>query len=364
MKLSALSIVVVLLLFSCHKTVDKQQNNPHLGGLIEDSPQSLANAVHFKSYYFSNDARVDGGSKKDTDKDGIVDSKDACPTQKEIFNGYLDEDGCPDVVPPPVDNDSDDDGIPNDQDDCPTQPETYNGFQDDDGCPDTPVIIIPPTPIPTSFELATPPIGNQTNEGSCAAFACTYAARTIEYYYKTNATNYDFAVNIFSPEYTYNQTVFWDCGSGTAIGAVMNVMIEQGVSTFAVMPYSGDNGCTIQPDNAQRANAASYKISSYGILSNTDHTGIKTMIANKHPVVAIIIADNSFINAGPGFVWRSYSGSGTLPHALVICGYDDSKNAYKVMNSWGTAWGDAGYSWIDYDFFLEKSGYNTFVIIE
>jgi len=69
-----------------------------------------------------------------------------------------------------------------------------------------------------------------------------------------------------------------------------------------------------------------------------------------------------FVNAGPGFVWRSYSGSGSLPHTIIICGYDDLKHAYKVMNSWGTSWGDAGFSWIDYDFFLQKSSYNTYAI--
>jgi len=33
-------------------------------------------------------------------------------------------------------NDSDDDGIPDNLDACPDAPETYNGFQDEDGCPD------------------------------------------------------------------------------------------------------------------------------------------------------------------------------------------------------------------------------------
>jgi C1A family cysteine protease len=86
------------------------------------------------------------------------------------------------------------------------------------------------------------------------------------------------------------------------------------------------------------------------------------MIAAKHPVIATIIADNSFVNAGPGFVWTTDSGAGSLPHTLVICGYDDAKHAYKVMNSWGTGWGDAGFSWIDYDLFPQKSAYYTYVI--
>ena len=36
---------------------------------------------------------------KDTDGDGIFDDVDKCPNEPETFNGYQDEDGCPDEVP-------------------------------------------------------------------------------------------------------------------------------------------------------------------------------------------------------------------------------------------------------------------------
>ena len=35
----------------------------------------------------------------DTDGDGIVDGKDKCPLEPENYNGYMDEDGCPDEKP-------------------------------------------------------------------------------------------------------------------------------------------------------------------------------------------------------------------------------------------------------------------------
>ncbi len=65
----------------------------------------------------------------DTDKDGIPDSRDACPLEPEDKDGYLDDDGCPDP-------DNDADGIPDEKDKCPNDPEDPDGFQDDDGCPD------------------------------------------------------------------------------------------------------------------------------------------------------------------------------------------------------------------------------------
>ncbi|MFI5298100.1 MAG: OmpA family protein [Polyangiales bacterium] len=65
----------------------------------------------------------------DTDGDGIPDSKDSCPTLAEDKDGYLDDDGCPDP-------DNDGDGIPDVKDKCPMEPEDPDGFEDADGCPD------------------------------------------------------------------------------------------------------------------------------------------------------------------------------------------------------------------------------------
>lgn len=71
----------------------------------------------------------DGCPDFDNDKDGIPDERDKCPNDPEDFDNYEDNDGCPDL-------DNDGDGIPDKVDKCPNQPENFNGFQDEDGCPD------------------------------------------------------------------------------------------------------------------------------------------------------------------------------------------------------------------------------------
>lgn len=65
----------------------------------------------------------------DRDKDGILDEKDKCPDQPEDFDGFEDEDGCPDL-------DNDGDGIKDEFDRCPNDPEDKDNWQDEDGCPD------------------------------------------------------------------------------------------------------------------------------------------------------------------------------------------------------------------------------------
>ncbi len=216
----------------------------------------------------------------------------------------------------------------------------------------TTVVPPPPPPPSTGVHLTMPPVGNQGSEGACVPFAIGYAARSAEKYYQANASSYNNSTNVFSPEFLYNQTKFSaDCGSGTSMQTVLDFIKLKGVSTFATMPYSSTNGCSLMPTSAQLSEALNHTISGYSKIVYTDRAAIKSMVSQNHPVIVTMLADNSFINASAGFIWKNYSGSGMLAHCIVICGYDDTKNAYKVMNSWGTGWGDAGYSWIDYNFF-------------
>jgi len=222
--------------------------------------------------------------------------------------------------------------------------------------------VINPPILPASTQLIMPPVKNQGGEFSCVAFAAGYAARSAEQFYKTAASGYNVATNVFSSEFLYNQTKFGDCGAGTSVTTVLEFMKTNGICSEQSMPYSDLNGCSLLPTASQSTEAANYKINSYSVISKSDITAIKTMIVNKHPLILTVNLDASFTNAQPGFIWKSYSGADGFGHALVICGYDDSKHAFRVMNSWGTGWGDAGYSWIDYDFLAQTGGMWTFVI--
>jgi outer membrane protein OmpA-like peptidoglycan-associated protein len=65
--------------------------------------------------------KIDEG---DRDGDGIPDSIDRCPDQPEDYDGFQDDDGCPDL-------DNDNDGVPDAQDRCPNTP----GPAENAGCP-------------------------------------------------------------------------------------------------------------------------------------------------------------------------------------------------------------------------------------
>lgn len=69
----------------------------------------------------------------DTDGDGIMDEDDACPNEPEDFDGFEDEDGCPDPDP-----DRDGDGIIDRLDNCPDEP----GPEENQGCPEEQQVVI------------------------------------------------------------------------------------------------------------------------------------------------------------------------------------------------------------------------------
>lgn len=71
----------------------------------------------------------DGCPDPDNDDDGIADAQDACPLVKGIDTADPKTRGCPDLDP-------DKDTFPYAEDRCRDQPETWNGFEDEDGCPD------------------------------------------------------------------------------------------------------------------------------------------------------------------------------------------------------------------------------------
>jgi C1A family cysteine protease len=221
--------------------------------------------------------------------------------------------------------------------------------------PDTttiPIDTLPtvdPVPVlPASYEIQMPTPLNQGGEGSCVSFSVVYA-REREQFNKTGSW-----VSL-SQEYLFDQTTInhTSC-SGSAVITALNFLQTNGVCTAQSMPYSWYNGCSLVPTWEQNTEAAQYRISDYIQIVASDMTGIKTALLQNHALVTQIAADQAFCDATAGFIWKSL-GPVVGYHSLVICGYDDSKHAYKIINSWGTNWGDSGYGWIDYDLFPKVS---------
>lgn len=215
-----------------------------------------------------------------------------------------------------------------------------------------------------TFSLHMPPIKSQGNlESSCVAFAAGYAARSYAFRADNNNTPYA-NDNTFSPEYLYNLTKeSGNCKSGSSIRSALEHMKNVGICTWDVLEYSGTNGCDISgwdPDVYE--NVGCYKIDDFKRIAVTNVGVMKRWIGAGYPIICGMRVDSSLFWRNwstkpyydPSFIWKEQVGEwDTEGHAMVITGWDDSKNAWKVMNSYGERYGDGGYGWIDYDFLDE-----------
>lgn len=198
----------------------------------------------------------------------------------------------------------------------------------------------------TVLNLNVPPIGDQGSEGSCVAFGTTYAARSTNWQANHTAT-WNTAVNIFSPEYVFNQIKLTSsCSSGSYVVNGLNLLKTKGVCTWSTMPYV-DGNCSVVPTSAQNTAAANYKISGYSTVA-INATTIKSFLASGKPVIVAGPVNKAFMYLTSGSVLSTFKKPSLGGHCYCIVGYDDNKGAFKFMNSWGTSWATSGFGYISY----------------
>jgi len=136
-----------------------------------------------------------------------------------------------------------------------------------------------------------------------------------------------------------------NCGTtGWPTGA-FDWMKTNGVADPGCWPYETQN-LPYKP-TADR-NGRTVKLSDYVTLNNIDDQ--KAWIDTVGPLSACFTCYYDFEAYGPNSgVYTANPSTGVAGgHCIVIVGYDDSKQAWLVRNSWGTGWGMAGYCWFGY----------------
>jgi hypothetical protein len=204
-------------------------------------------------------------------------------------------------------------------------------------------------PSVADFSAKMPAVGYQGQEGSCVGWATAYAMRGYEarqdVWSSIAPQSTDPTVN-FSPAFVYNQL---DHGkdTGITIPAALSLLQQKGAATLADMPYIAGQ-FTAQPSAAAMADAAHYRLASFGAIGPSDLPSMKVQLAQGIPVMLAIKVYRNFYALGPNQVYTGTSGAYEGGHAVSAVGYDDTKQAVKFINSWGTSWGTAGYGWISY----------------
>ncbi len=221
--------------------------------------------------------------------------------------------------------------------------------------------------LPTKYDITDkfPPIGNQGSYGTCVGWATAYNLKSALSAIDLKLSNGDLQKqnNQFSPKDIFfsipNDKKGEKC-NGTQFEHALDLLQSRGVATLQTVPYENLGDCNTQPESNWTAEAGKHKIKYWRRIEATVQS-IKENIANNVPVVFGARLSDNFMTWNSDAVLSSNSTYDNVGqhagHALIISGYDNSrgaKGAFRVVNSWGENWADAGYIWVDYNFMVNE----------
>lgn len=212
------------------------------------------------------------------------------------------------------------------------------------------ISIDPDMPPEHDLSEFLPEVRSQGKQGSCVAWAAGYYLKSFQENYEDDGNGILAMDNEMSPAYIYNQIKVGDCSDGSVVQDALDIISSQGIVDWTVMPYN-ENECSTQPDDLAKTLASPNKIDNYLYLDEDlvlEQT--KAHLLKNQPVVIAIKIDRSYFGARDQdgmYIYRKYK-SDDGGHAMLVVGYSDEMQAFKVVNSWGKNWGNEGFVWIDY----------------
>ena len=220
-----------------------------------------------------------------------------------------------------------------------------------------------------SLEDKFPPIGDQGKYGTCVAWAVGYNLKTSLNAIERGWTSSQLreAGNQASPKDLWLAIPTSKKGSkceGTNFEPALDAMILDGVASLSSVPYADMGTCTgTKTGNTQNKLANYRKIASE--KEGLTPENFKGYLNAGRPIAIGAKLGDRFMSWNSSSVISSdtYNNPGMQHayHAMVLVGYDDSRNAFRVRNSWGTSWGDNGSIWVDYNFFCRSFCFAAFV---
>jgi parallel beta-helix repeat protein len=215
-----------------------------------------------------------------------------------------------------------------------------------------------PEPLPSRVDNSAglPPVGDQQSQGSCTAWA-------IGYYHSTFIENQENPIDLTNPENQTSPAFLYNVANGGFNGGsymedVADLLISNGACSMAEQPYDTADYISWPSEDWVWVSGMKRKAASQNWLNIAGSDGMKALKSH--------LADGNTATIGIS-VWRNFDyienfnntycsseryGSDRGGHIVTICGYDeamptaDGIGAFKMVNSWGTGWGDAGYWWM------------------
>jgi len=226
--------------------------------------------------------------------------------------------------------------------------------------------------IPSSYSLERYAVVSDQKGSSCTGHAVA-GAMNIMYNKFNNITRYsEQLVNRFDPLYIYCSIKKNDdlrcidgdgCSCGTHILEALTLLEKYGCKKRGLDPFL-KCGTTLNSAHLQQMSQSTKKYSIDGIVDFVDWTEdwdiqtihierVKESIFYGFPLVTGISVGDDFDNTTLAYSASQEPAAGR--HAVTIVGYDDNYNggSFRILNSYGTDFGDKGFFWITYNDFRD-----------
>ncbi len=189
------------------------------------------------------------------------------------------------------------------------------------------------------------PVVDQGGCGSCWTFAAVAM-------YESNYLKRNNALATASEQYALNCSSGGNCGGGLSY-KVFRWMVDnnKNLKKESDMPYVGSKGSCPSGSGGTNYYATSWTV----LRPDGNISKIAEPVLIKNAIMQYGAVKSSLVASG----WSGYTGgvldgypsnygSPSSNHAILIVGWDDSKQAFLVKNSWGTDWGYDGFCWVKY----------------
>jgi len=190
-------------------------------------------------------------------------------------------------------------------------------------------------------------IYDQGSIGSCTANAFCYA-------YNFNDTSFNPSrLFLYYNERLLDNDNHISIDDGSTMTQGINALKRYGISSEKLWPYV-INKFAIKPPIAAYNDGLLHQVISAIYLNQTLNT-LKACIQSGQPFVCGIAVYESFesdIVASTGYVPIPNPDTESLlgGHAIICVGYDDSKQVFIMLNSWGKSWGVNGSFYLPYNY--------------
>lgn len=208
----------------------------------------------------------------------------------------------------------------------------------------------PPSPDMEKFSWLTAgmlsPVKMQGSCGSCWAFT---SAAVYEANFKIrNGEILDISEqNILDCAVDQSGRNAGSCNGGW-YGGVFDFFSKKYAVTEDADPYKG------AVESCRKSQKTKYRVAAWGYVrpdfSVPSVKEIKEALCKFGPVAACVKVTPAF-QAYSGGIFDEHavvSGPNDINHAITIVGWDDSRKAFLIKNSWSERWGENGYMWIEY----------------